>query len=138
MLTQHSPRLDSVAKIYSRAATWEDVSDMVSLRCGENLVWWAVETLPHRWVENTEQEMVLHNRNHSDDEDEDDGIGNSTGSRQDNGGSILKRNESVQPDHYGEDDDNPCEDNNSRALEGFPMRSRKELATELVSHISGI
>ena len=38
MFSQHSPRLDTVAKIYSRAATWEDVNNIVSLRCREDLV----------------------------------------------------------------------------------------------------
>jgi hypothetical protein len=56
MFSQHSPRLDVVAGIYSRAATWEDVNDILSLRCGEDLVWWAVETLRRRWLENTEQQ----------------------------------------------------------------------------------
>ena len=42
--SQHIPQLGTVAKIYSRAATWEDVTDMVSVRCGEDLVRWAVET----------------------------------------------------------------------------------------------
>jgi len=39
MFSQHCPQLDAVAEIYSRAATWEDVNDMVSLRCGGNLMW---------------------------------------------------------------------------------------------------
>jgi len=78
MFSQHSPRLDTVAEIYSRAATWEDVNDMISLRCGEDLVWWAVETLGHRWLENTERQMALRNCNLSDDDD-DNGNGNSTG-----------------------------------------------------------
>jgi len=70
MFSQHSPRLDAVAEIYSRAATWEDVNDMGWLRCGEDLVLRAVETLGRRWVENTEQQMALRNCNLFDDDDD--------------------------------------------------------------------
>jgi len=59
MISQHSPQLDLVAEIYFWVATWKDVNDMVSLECGEDLLWWAVETLGHRWLENTEWEMAL-------------------------------------------------------------------------------
>ena len=138
MFSQHSPRLDAVAKIYSRTATWEDVNDMLSLRCGEDLVWWAVETLGHRWLENTERQMALWNRDLSDDEDDDDGNGNSTGGGQDKRANTGKGKEPVRPDQRGEDDDNPSEDDDTRALEWLPMCSRNELATELVSHLSGI
>jgi hypothetical protein len=138
MFSQHSPRLDTVAGIYSRAATWEDVNDMLSLRCGEHLVWWAVETLGRRWLENTEWQMVLRNRNLSDDEDDDDGNGNSKGGGQDEEANTSKGKEPVRRDQRGEDDDDPSKDNDTRALEWLPMCSRKELATELVSPLSGI
>jgi len=81
--SQHSPQLGAVAEIYSTAATWEDVNDMVSLRCGENLVCWAVETLGRQWLENTEQQMALWNYDISNINDTDDGNGNSMGSLQD-------------------------------------------------------
>jgi len=81
--SQHSPQLGAVAEIYSTAATWEDVNDMVSLRCGENLVCWAVETLGRQWLENTEQRMALRNYDISNINDTDDGNGNSMGSLQD-------------------------------------------------------
>jgi len=137
MFSQHSPRLDAVAEIYCRAATWEDVNDMVSLRCGEDIVWWAVETLGCRWLENTERQMALRNCDLSDDDD-DDGNGNSTGGGQDKTANTGKGKGPVRPDQRGEDDDNLSEDNDTRALEWLPMCSRKELATELVSHLSGI
>ena len=138
MFSQHSPRLDAVAEIYSRAATWEDVNDMVSLRCGEDLVWWAVETLGRRWLENMERQMALQNCDLSDDEDDDDGNGNSKGGGQDKGPNTGKGKEPVWPDQRGKDDDNLSEDDDTRALEWLPMCSREELATELVSHLSGI
>jgi hypothetical protein len=138
MFSQHSPRLDAVAAIYSRAATWEDVNDMVSLRCGEDLVWWAVETLGHRWLENTERQMALRNRDLSNNEDDDDCNGNSKGGGQDEEANTSKGKEPVRQDQRGEDDDNPSEDYATRAPEWLPMCSRKELATELVSPLSGI
>jgi hypothetical protein len=137
MFSQHSPRLDAVAEIYSRAATSEDVNDTVSLRCGEDLVWWAVETLGCRCLENTERQMALRNCDLSDDHDG-DGNGNSTGGGQDKRANTDKRKGPVRPDQRSEDDDNPSEDDDTRALEWLPMCSRKELATELVSHVSGI
>jgi hypothetical protein len=137
MFSQHSPRLDAVANIYSRAATWEDVNDMVSLRCREDLVWWAVETLGRRWLEIMERQMALQNCDLSDDDD-DDGSGNSTGGGQDQRANTGKGKGPVQPDQRGEDDDNPSEDDDTRALEWLPMCSRKELATEPVSYLSGI
>jgi len=137
MFSQHSPRPDTVAQIYSRAATWEDVNDMVSLRCGENLVWWAVETLGRRSLENTERQMALRICDLSDDDD-DDSNGNSTGGGQDKRANTGKGQQPVWPDQLGEDDDNPSKDDDTRALEWLPMCYRKELATELVSHLSGI
>jgi hypothetical protein len=50
----------------------------------------------------------------------------------------AKGKEPVQQDQRGEDDDNASEDDDPRAFEWFPMCSRKLLATELVSHLSGI
>jgi hypothetical protein len=96
--SQHSPRLDTVAEIYSRAATWEDVNDMLSLRCGEDVVCWAVETLGRRWLENTERQMALRNRNLSDDEDDDNGNGNSKGGGKDEEANTGKGKEPVQRD----------------------------------------
>ena len=138
MFSQHSPQSDEVAEIYSRAGTWEDINDMVSLRCGEDLVWWAVEKLGHRWLENTEWLMALPNCTFSNDEDDDDGNGNSTGGGQEKGANTDKEKEPVQPDQCGEDDDNPSEDDDTRAPEWLPRCCRNELATELVSHLSGI
>jgi len=138
LFSQHSPRLDAVAEIYSRAATWEDFDDMVSLRCGEDLVWWAVETLGRRWLENTEQQMALRNCNVSDDQDDDDGSANSRCGGQFKGAITGEGKEPVEPDQGGEDDDNHSEDDETRALEWLPMCSRKESAMELVSPLSGI
>jgi len=138
LFSQHSPRLDAVAEIYSIAATWEDVNVMVSRRCGEDLVWWAVETLGRWWLENTERQMTLRNCNLPDDEDGENGNGNSTGSGEDNGANTGEGNEPTQPDQRGEDNKSPSEDNDTRALEWLPMCSRKELTTELVSHQSRI
>jgi hypothetical protein len=53
---------------------------MVSLRCGEDLIWWVVETLRCRWVENMEEQMELPNCDLSIDPDDDDIKGNSNGS----------------------------------------------------------
>jgi hypothetical protein len=39
MVSQYNRQLDAVAEIYSRAATWEGVNDIVVHRCGEDLVW---------------------------------------------------------------------------------------------------
>jgi len=136
--SQHTPRLGSVAKIYSRAATWEDINDIVSLRCGEDLIWWAVETLGRWWLENTEQQMALRHCDVSDDEHDDDGNGNSKGGGQHKGASTGKGKEPVRPDQRGEDDNDPSEDDDPRALESLRLCSRNELATELVSPQSGI
>jgi len=111
---------------------------MVSLRCGEDLVWWAVETLGRQWLGNSERQMALRNCDLSDDEDDDNGNGNSKGGGQDEGANTGKGKEPVQPDQRGEDDYNPSEDDDTRALELLPMCSRKELVTELVSPLSGI
>jgi len=54
MFSYHSPGLDAVAEIFFTAATWEHVNDMVSLRCGDDLICRAVKRLGHRWLENTE------------------------------------------------------------------------------------
>jgi hypothetical protein len=137
MCPQHSPRLDVVAESYSRAATWEDVNDMVSLGCGEDLVWWTVETVGRRWLENTKRQLALLNCGLSNDDDDDDN-GNSMGGGQDKIGNTGKGKEPVRPDQCGEDDNNPSEDDDTRALGWLPMCSRKELETELVSHLSGI
>jgi hypothetical protein len=67
-----------VAEIYATAATWKDVNDTVSLRCGQQHFWRAVETLGCWWLENPEPQMALQNCDHSNDDD-DDGNGNSTG-----------------------------------------------------------
>jgi len=50
----------------------------------------------------------------------------------------VKEMEPVWPDQRGEDDDNPSEDDDTRALEWLPMRSGNELATDLVSPLSRI
>jgi len=119
--SQHNPQLGAAAKIYSSAATWENVNDMVSLRCGEDLVWWAVETLGHRWLENTERQMVLWNHNLSDDEDDDGSTVNSKGNEQNKGANTGKGKEPVRLDQRGEDNDNPSKDNDTRALKWLPM-----------------
>jgi hypothetical protein len=108
MFSQHSPRVDAVAVIYSCSATWEDVNDMVSLRCGQDLVWWAVETLGRWWLENTEWLMVLRNCDFSDNDD-DDINGNSTGGGQGKSANTRKGKAPVRPDQRGEDDENPSE-----------------------------
>jgi hypothetical protein len=136
MFSQHCPRLDTVAEIYSRAATWKDVNDMLSLRCAEDLVWWAVETMGRRWLENTERQTALRNCDLADDDD--DGNVNSTGGGQTKRANTGKGKEPVRPDQRGEDDDNPSEDDDPRALEWLRMCTRNELATELVSHLSRI
>ena len=59
--SQHCPRLLSVAGINSRVATLEYINEMVLVRCGEDLVWWAGETLGHWWLEDTEQHRALRN-----------------------------------------------------------------------------
>jgi len=117
MFSQCSPRLDAVAEIYSRAATWEDDNDIVSLGGGEDLVWWAVATLGHRWLENTERQMALWNWDLSDDEDDDDGNGNLLGSGQVNRANTSKGKEPVRPDQRSGDDNNPAEDHDTRSLE---------------------
>jgi hypothetical protein len=81
--------------------------------------------------------MALRNCDLSDDED-DDGNGNSMGGWQDQRANTGKGKGPVQPDQRGEDDDNLSEDDDTRALQWLPMCSRKELATELASHPSGI
>jgi len=86
---------------------------MVSLRCVEDLVWWAVETLGRWWLENTERQMALQNCDLSDNEDDDDGNGNSKGCVQAKGANTGKRKEPVWPDQRGEDDDNPSEDDDT-------------------------
>jgi len=138
MFSQHSPQLDAVAVIYSRAATWEDLNDIVSLWCGENLVTWAVETLGRWWLESSEQQMMLRKCDLSSDEDDEDGIGNLNGGGQDKGDITGNGKEPVRPDQRGEDDSSTSKDDDNRDLEWLPMRSRKELATELVSPLSGI
>lgn len=37
--SQYSPRLGAVARICGRPAPLEDVNDLASCRCGENVVW---------------------------------------------------------------------------------------------------
>jgi len=80
MVSQSSPLLDMVAEIYSRAGTGGNFNDMVSLRCGDDLVWWEVEALGHWWLDNTEWQMAPDMGNLCDDKDDDDSNGNSTGS----------------------------------------------------------
>ena len=89
-------------------------------------------------MESTERQIALRNRDLSDDEDDDDGNGNSKGGGQDEEANTGKGKEPVRRDQRGQDDDNPSEDDDPRALEWLPMCSRKELATELVSLLSGI
>jgi len=79
------------------------------------------------------QNCDLHN-----DEDADDSNGSSKSGGQDTGANTSKGNERVRPNQCGEDDDNPSEDDDTRALEWFPMWHRKEFATELVIPLSGI
>ena len=109
----------------------------VSLRCGEDLVWWAVETLGRRWLENTERQMALRNCDLSDD-DNNNGNCNSMGGGEDKSAYTGQGKESGRPDQRGEDDDNPSKDDDTRALKWLPMCSRKEMATEHVSYLSGI
>jgi hypothetical protein len=106
MYSQCSLRLDALPEIYSSPATWEGVNDMVSLRCGEDLVWSAVETLHRRWLENKQWQMTHRNCDLSDDDD-DHGNGNSTGGGQDKRANTGKGKEPVRPDQRGEDNDNP-------------------------------
>ena len=113
---QDRTRLGALAEIYSRAATWEEVNDMLSLRCGEDLVWWAVETLGHRWLENKVRQMVLRNCDLSDCERDDDSSGHSKCGGHDKGANTRKGKEPVRPDQHGEVDDNPSEVEDTRAL----------------------
>jgi len=99
--SQHSPRLGMVAEIYTRAATWEDVNDMVLLRCGEDHVLWAVVTLGRRWLENAERQMALWDWDHSDDEDDDDGNGNLKRGGQDKGANSGEGNKASVPNRPG-------------------------------------
>jgi len=56
--SQYIPQLGAVAEIHCRAATWEDINDMVSLGCDEDRVSWVVEKLASQWLDNTERHIV--------------------------------------------------------------------------------
>jgi len=60
------------------------------------------------------------------------------GGGQDKGANTGGGKEPVWPDQWGEDDDNPSEDNDTRALKWLPMYSGKELVMEILNHLSGI
>jgi len=105
MFLQHIHRHGVIAEIYSRAATWEDVNDMVLFRCGENHIWWVVWTLGRRWLENTELQMLRWNRDISDDDD-DNGNGNLTHSGQEMGAHTSHGKEPVLPGQHGEHNNN--------------------------------
>ena len=113
----NSPRLGLVAEIHSRVATWADINHMVWLRCGEDLDWWAAETLGHWCLENTGRQMVLWNCDRSDDQDDDHGNGNSKGGGQDKGGNTSEGKLPVRPDHCGDDDNGLSEDDDKRAVQ---------------------
>ena len=81
--------------------------------------------------------MALQNCDLSNDTN-DDGNGNSTGGGQDKRANTGKGKDPGWPDQRGEHDDNPSEDNNTRALKWLPMCSQNKLGMELVSHLSGI
>ena len=136
--SQHSPWLGAVAEIYSRSATREDINHMVSLRCGQDLIWWAVETLGHRWRENTERQMARQNCDLSDGEDDDTSNSNLMGGGQDMGATTNKGQEPVRPDQCGGDDDHLSKDDDIRALELLPMCPWQESVTEFVIPLSGI
>jgi len=116
MFPQHCLQLDAVAEVYSKAATWEDVNDLVSLRCGDHLIRWAGETLGHRALENMERQIGLRNCHHSDDEDDDDNNGSSTDYGQDKGDTTIEGKVPVRPDQHGGDDNNPSGEDDTRAL----------------------
>lgn len=138
MFSKHSRRLGTVANIYSRAATSDDAYNVVSLRCGEDHVWWTVKTLGHQWLENTELQMAVRNCHLFDWVDDGNGNGNLTGGGNDNGANSGKGKEPEWPDHCVEDDDHPSDDGYTRPLKCFPMCSQTEFTTELVSHLAGI
>lgn len=81
--SHHISRLHVVCEIYTRAAAHKDVNDIVSLRYGEDLVWWVVETLGLQLLENREWHIALQNHILPND-DEDVGNGNSTATGQGN------------------------------------------------------
>jgi hypothetical protein len=111
---------------------------MISLECGECLIWWALETLGCQGLENTQRQMVFQNCDLCDDEGVEDSNGHSTGSGQGNGANNSRGKEPVRPDQFWVGDDNPFEDDDTKALEWLPMCSRTEFARELVSTLSGI
>jgi hypothetical protein len=125
MSSQHIHRLRVVAEIYSRTATSDDAHDIVSLRCGNDLVWWVVETLGRGWMQNTERQMAIQNCIQSDCMDNDNAKGNLTGGGKDNSANTGKGNEPDRPDQFVEDYDNASEDDHSRVLEWFPRFSQK-------------
>jgi len=131
LFSQYRSLVGMVAEIFSRPAFWEDVNDMVSLRCGEDVIWWAVETLGRRWQDNMEWQMLLCNHDLSNDEDNDDGNGNSKGSGQEKGANTGKVKQCVRPDERGEDDDHPSKDDYPGVLEWLRMCTRAELAIVL-------
>jgi hypothetical protein len=110
MFSQLCPQLDTVAQIHSRAVTWEDDNDMVSLRCGEDLVWLAVQKLSRWWLEKTERHIALWNCDLSDDKDEDDGNGYLTGGRQVQEAITGQGMEHFWPDQRADENNNPLKD----------------------------
>jgi len=124
--------------MYSGAATWEGINDMVSHKCGEDLVWWVVETQGRLGLEDTQWQRAPRNRDVSDKDDDHNSNGNSMGGGQGKRANTGKGKEPVGPDQCGEDHNNPYEDDNTRALERFPMCSQTESVTELVSPLLGI
>jgi len=112
---------------------------MVILRWGEDLAWWAVEIQDNQWVDNTEWQLVIWNCNCcNDDDDDDNGNSNLKGSRQDKKAKTGNGNEPILPNQHFEDNDNPSENNDTKALELLSMCSLTELITNLVSPLSGI
>jgi len=61
IFSQLSTPHNAVAEINSTAAACEDVIDMVSLGCGDDLAWQVVGTLGHWWLPNTKHQVALRN-----------------------------------------------------------------------------
>ena len=134
---EHRPQLGAVAEIYPRAAAWEDVNDMVSLRCGEDLIWWAVETLGCQWLENMELQMARRNLDLSD-EDDDDATRISMGAVWDTRAYTGEGQGPVQPGQPGKVNDNWSDFDDIQALQLLLICSQKQVVMELVIPLSGI
>jgi hypothetical protein len=100
-----------------------NVNDMVLLRFGDTLFRWAVETLGHRCLQNQDQQMVHPNRNHSDDKHDDVENCDSKVSGLPEGDNTGEGIYPVKLTQCSEHSYNPCEDNDTRAREWWPMSS---------------